>query len=168
MKTIRISTLVALIVLCSLATLAQSKDPKIIIQGVSGSGLRAFSQCPPEGCTQVGVNFGFTVNHNGSPPLFFNNASGLNWISLTLTESGVAAANVSCAQTLFLSCTVTGQEDGSVKIVMSGIRGPNPRQGILAGANFSIEFACVSGSCWPRGLSFSAQAGTGERSDFRP
>ena len=162
MKTIRISTLVALVVLCSLATLAQSKDPKIIIQGVSGSGLRAFSQCPPAGCTQVGVNFDFTVNHNGSPPLFFNNASGLNWISLTLTESGVAAANVSCAQTFYLSCTVTGQEDGSVKIVMSGIRGFNPRQGIPAGANFSIEFACVSGSCWPRGLSFSAQAGTGD------
>src|ERR1700681_4193299 len=162
MKTIRTFTQVALFVLCSLATLAQSKDPKIIIQGVSGSGLRAFSQCPPEGCTQVGVTFGFTVNHNGNPPLFFNNASGLNWISLTLTESGVAAADVSCAQTLFLSCTVTAQEDGSAKIVMSGIRGPNLRKGILAGADFPIGFGCVKGSCWPRGLSFTAQAGTGD------
>jgi hypothetical protein len=161
MKTIRTFTLVALVVLCSLATLAQSKDPKIIIQGVSGGGLRPFSQCPLEGCTPVGVDFGFTENHNGNPPLFFNNASGQNWVSLTLTESGVAATDVSCAQTLFLSCTVTGQEDGSVQIVMSGIRGRNPRKGILAGANFSIGFICVRGSCWPRGVSFTAHAGTG-------
>jgi hypothetical protein len=159
MKTIRTFTLVALVALSSLATLAQSKDPKIIIHGVSGGALMAF--CPPQGCTRVGVDFGFTVNHNGGTPLFFNNASGQNWVSLTLTETGVAAADVSCVQTLFLSCTVTGQEDGSVQIVMSGIRGLNPRNGILAGANFSIGFGCVNGNCWPRGLSFSAHAGTG-------
>ena len=162
MKTIRTFTLVALVVLCSLATLAQSKDPKIIIHGVNGGGLIAFSQCPPNGCTQVGVNFGFIVNHNGGSPLLFNNASGQNWFSLTLTESGVAAADVSCVQTLFLSCTVTGQEDGSVQIVMSGTKGLNPLKGILAGANFSIGFGCVKGNCWPRGLSFSAHAGTGD------
>ena len=161
MKTIRTLSLVAL-VLCSLATFAQRKDPKIIIRGVNGGGLIQLSQCPPEGCTPVGVDFGFTVNHNGGSPLFFNNASGQNWVSLTLTESGVAAADVSCVQSLFLSCTVTGQDNGSVQIVMSGIRGLNPRKGILAGANFSIGFLCVKGNCWPRGLSFSAHAGTGD------
>src|SRR5882672_1636957 len=36
MKTIRTFSLVALVVLCSLATLAQSRDPKIIIRGVPG------------------------------------------------------------------------------------------------------------------------------------
>ena len=162
MKTIRTFPVVALVVLCSLAALAQSKDPKIFIRGVHGGGLIAFTQCPPEeGCTPVGVDFGFTVEHNGGSPLFFNNASGQNWVSLTLTESGVAAADVSCVQTLFLSCTVTGQDNGSVQIVMSGIRGLNPRKGILAGANFSIGFFCVKGNCWPRGLTFSAHAGTG-------
>jgi hypothetical protein len=162
MKTIRTFTLVALVVLCSLATLAQSKDPKIIIRGVNGGGVGAFTGCPPEeGCTPVGVDFGFTVNNNGGTPLFFNNASGQNWISLTLTETGVPAADVTCVQTLFLNCTVTGQEGGSVQIVMSGVRGPNLRKGILAGANFSIGFICVKGNCWPRGLSFGAHAGTG-------
>jgi hypothetical protein len=161
MKTIRTFTVVTLVVLCSLATLAQSKDPKVIIRGVNGGGLIAFTQCPEEGCTPVGVDFSFTVNHNGGSPLFFNNASGQNWISLTLTETGVPAQDVSCAQSLFLSCTVTGQEDGSVQIIMSGIRGLNPRNGILSGANFSIGFVCVKGNCWPRGLSFIAHAGTG-------
>jgi hypothetical protein len=161
MKTVRTSILIALAVVCSLAALAQSKDPKVIIHGVGGGGLRPFTQCPPEGCTPVGVTFGFTVNHNGGSPLFFNNASGQNWFSLTLTETGVPAQDVSCAQSLFLSCTVTGQEDGSVQIVLSGIRGANPRNGIPAGANFSIGFGCVNGNCWPRGLSFGAQAGTG-------
>jgi hypothetical protein len=161
MKTMRTFSVVTLVVLCSLAALAQSKDPKIIIRGVNGGGLIPLSQCPPEGCTPVGVDFSFTVDHNGGSPLFFNNASGQNWVALTLTESGVAAADVSCVQTLFLSCTVTGQDNGSVQIVMSGIRGLNPRKGILSGANFSIGFLCVKGNCWPRGLSFSAHAGTG-------
>ena len=161
MKTIRTLSLVALIVLCSLATFAQRKDPKIIIRGVPGGGAVApFSHCPPEGCTPVGVDFTFTVTHNGGLPLFFNNASEQNWVSLTLTESGVPAQDVTCVQSLFLSCAVTDQEDGSTQIVLSGIKGLNPRNGILAGANFLIGFGCVNGSCWPRGLSFSAHAGT--------
>jgi hypothetical protein len=59
-----------------------------------------------------------------------------------------------------MMCTVTTQEDNSVQIVLSGLRGLNPRNGILAGANFSIGFGCVQGNCWPRGLSFTAHAGT--------
>jgi len=47
-------------------------------------------------------------------PLMFNNASGQDWTSLTLTETGVPAEQVTCVQTVFLSCTVTGREDGSI------------------------------------------------------
>ena len=156
----RTPALTALIVLCSVLALARNNDPKIIIHGTSGGGAPT-NVCPPGGCTQVGVNFSFNVNHNGGKPLFFNNASGQNWISLTLIETGVAAADVSCVQTVFLSCTVTALENGSTQIVLSGIKGLNLRNGILAGANFSIGFNCVQRSCWPRGLNFSAQAGTG-------
>ena len=165
MKTIRTFSLVALVLLCSLATFAQRKDPKIIIRGVTGGGAPTpVLSCPPEqGCTPVGVDFTFTVNHNGGAPLFFNNASGQNWVSLTLTESGVPAQDVTCAQNLYLSCAVNAQEDGSVQIVLSGIRGLNPRNGILAGANFAIGFGCVNRNCWPRGLSFSAHASTGDQ-----
>jgi uncharacterized membrane protein len=168
MKTIRSVTLAALVVLCSLMAFAQHKDPKIIIHGVGGGGAPTkLAICPRDGCTPVGLSFSFTVNHNGGRPLFFNNASGQNWISLTLTETGVPAEEVSCVQTLFLTCTVTAQEDGSVQIVLAGIRGLNPRNGIPADANFSIGFGCVNGSCWPRGLSFQAQAGTAFRTvDF--
>jgi hypothetical protein len=52
-------------------------------------------------------------------------------------------------------------KDGSVKIILSGIKdGQNPRQGILKGQSFSISFACVQGNCWPGGLSVGAHAGT--------
>jgi uncharacterized membrane protein len=160
MITTRTLTLTVLVVLCSLVALAQTNDPKIIIHGVGGGGAPTTVQCPPNGCLPVGVNFSFSVNHNGGRPLFFNNASGQDWISLTLVETGVAAADVTCVQTLYLSCTVTALENGSTQIVLSGVRGLNPRNGILAGSNFSIGFGCVQGHCWPRGLSFTAQAGT--------
>jgi hypothetical protein len=162
MKTSRILALVGLVLLCSLMAPAQTKDPKIIIHQVQGGALSPLMRvCPEEGCTPVGVSFNFNVPAKGSHgPLFFKNASGQNWISLTLTETGVPASEVSCAQTLFLSCSVSEQEDGSVQIVLSGIRGLNPRNGIPANSNFSIGFGCVLGQCWPHGLSFFAQAGT--------
>ena len=161
MKTIRLFTLIALVVLCSLATFAQVKDPKIIIHGTSGGGAPTMlRQCPRTGCTPVGVNFSFTIGHNGGPPLGFHNDSGQDWTALTLTETGVPAQDVSCAQTLYLTCTVTAQQDGSTQIVLAGIKGLNPRNGILAGADFTIGFACVNRSCWPRGLNFTGQATT--------
>jgi hypothetical protein len=168
MKTFRSLSLSALVVLCSLATLAQTKDPKIIIHNITGgTAPTRLSGCGIEGCTQVGVNFSFSVNHNGGRPLTFNNASGQDWISLTLTETGVPAEQVTCVQTVFLGCTVTGREDGSVQIVLSGVAGLNPRVGIPAGTNFSIGFGCVNHVCWPRGLNFQAQAGTAFRTiDF--
>ena len=159
MKTNRILAVVVLVALCSLSSLAQgTKDPKIIIHGAQGGASPTPGHCPDGGCNPVGVDFEFSIPARG--PLFFNNASEQDWISLTLIETGVAAENVSCAQNLFLTCTVTTQDDESVRIVLSGVRGPNPRHGILAGANFSIGFACVQGNCWPRGLSFTAHAGT--------
>jgi hypothetical protein len=162
MKTNRILAVFVLVVLCSLSSLAQgTKDPKIIIHAVQGGGASPTpGHCPEGGCTPVGVDFEFSIPQKG--PLFFNNASEQDWISLTLIETGVAAENVSCAQNLFLSCSVIPRDDGSVQIVLSGIRGLNPRNGILAGANFSIGFACVQGNCWPRGLSFTAHAGTSD------
>jgi len=160
MKACRILAVAVLVVLCALSSMAQGKkDPKIIIHGVQGGGLSPLlRRCPDQGCVPVGTDFEFSIPQRG--PLFFNNASEQNWTSLTLTETGVAAENVSCAQSLFLTCTVTTQDDESVQIVLSGIRGLNPRNGILANGNFSIGFGCVLGNCWPRGLSFTAHAGT--------
>jgi probable HAF family extracellular repeat protein len=163
MKTTRSLTVAILAILCSLTALAQKKDPKIIIRGVGGGGAPTLATCPPDGCPPVGVDFTFTVNHNGGVPLLFNNASGQNWTALTLTETGVPADQVTCVQTLYLSCAVNQQENGSVQIVLSGLKGLNLRNGILAGANFSIGFNCVLKSCWPKGLSFGAHADTAFR-----
>lgn len=161
MRVSRVLAVAALVLLCSLSVLAQNKDPKIIIRGTQGGGAsRIPGRCPVEECTPVGTDFTFSIPQKG--PLFFNNASGLDWISLTLTESGVPAESVTCVQSLFLSCIVVTNDDESVSIILSQNPGLNPRRGIPAGSNFVIGFACVQGNCWPRGLSFSAHAGTAD------
>jgi len=160
MKISQICACALLLVVGSVMAFADGiKDPKVIIQGVNGGGSPL--NCPPQGCQNVGVNFTFNVPKGGSGKLFFTNASGKNWKSLTLIENGVAANAISCAQTLFLSCSTKTLKDGSVEILLSGIKGgQNPRKGILAGQSFSIDFACVQGNCWPGGLGFTGHAGT--------
>jgi hypothetical protein len=165
MKISRICVLVMLVVVGSALAFGDSvNDPKIIIRGVSGNGPTPLLHCPPKGCTPVvGLNFSFSVPNNkiGTGTLFFTNASGKNWTSLTLIENGkVPAADISCnGQNLFLSCTTKTLKDGSVAIVLSGVKGANnPQVGILNGQNFSIRFQCVGTSCWPGGLEFTAHA----------
>jgi hypothetical protein len=157
MKISRLCLLVVLALLCTGLAFADGiKDPKIIIRGVQG-GARS---CPPGGCTNVGMNFSFTVPEKGHGVLFFTNASGKNWTSLKLIEKGVPAAAISCSQSLFLSCSIRTLEDGSVEILLAGVKGQNPRPGIGNGQSFSINLACVKKDCWPGGLQFTAHAGT--------
>jgi hypothetical protein len=161
MKTSPICVLVLLVVVASAMAFGDSvTDPRIIIHGVSGSAPTPL--CPAQGCTNVGLNFSFGVPNNktGSGQLFFTNASGKNWTSLTLIENGtVPASAIHCVQSLFLSCTTQTLANGSVAIVMSGLKGNNPRNGILAGQSFSIQFACINKTdCWPGGLDFTAHA----------
>ena len=133
-------------------------DPKIVIHGVNG-GNGPLEHCPPAGCVDVGMNFTFNTPRTGSGQLFFTNASGKNWTSLTLTESGVPAADISCVQTLFLNCSTKTLQNGSVEILLSGVKGgTNPRIGILNGQSFAIQFSCVNNSCWPGGIPFTGQA----------
>ena len=159
MKVSRICVLVLLVVVGSAVAFGDSfKDPKIIIHGVTGS---APVHCPPEGCTKVGMNFSFSVPPTGTGTLFFTNASGQNWTSLTLIEHGhqVLAGDILCQTSLFLSCVATNLKNGNVAIVLSGVKGQsNPLNGILNGQSFSIKFACVGKSCWPGGLDFTAHA----------
>lgn len=160
MKTSRVSLLVVLALLCTGLAFADGiNDPKIIIRGVQGGGAAGFAHCPPSGCTNVGMNFTFSTPENGKGTLFFTNASGKNWTSLKLIEKGVPAEAISCAQSLFLSCTTKTLEDGSVEILLAGVKGNNSRNGIPNGASFSINFACVNKDCWPGGLTFSGHAG---------
>jgi hypothetical protein len=161
MKIPQICAMVLLLVFGSMMAFADGiNDPKIVIHGVNGGNIP--DTCGRHGCQGVGLNFSFVTPKGGSGTLFFTNESGKNWTSLTLIENGVPATDISCKQTLFLSCTTKTEKNGSVEILLSGVRAKgslNPETGILNGQSFSIGFACVGQSCWPGGLSFTAHAG---------
>ena len=159
MKISQICALVLLVVVGSAVAFADGvHDPKVIVHGAAGGGNSA---CGKHNCQDVGINFSFTIPKSGSGVLYFTNTSGKNWTSLALIESGVPAADVSCKQTFFLSCTTKTLKNGSVEILMSGVRGgQNPRNGIMNGQSFTIQFACVDKNCWPGGIPVSGHAGT--------
>jgi hypothetical protein len=158
MKISRICALALIVVAASAMAFADGiNDPKIIVHGVNGSGN---TMCGKHQCQDVGINFTATVPKSGSGVLYFTNVSGKNWTSLTLVETGVPAADISCVQTFFLSCTTKTEKNGSVEIIMSGVRGGlNPRKGIGNGQSFSMQFEC-NGGCWPGGLQIGGHAGT--------
>jgi len=162
MKISQICAVVMLLAVGSVLAFADGiHDPKIVIHGVNG-GNGPQQSCPPAGCRDVGLDFTFTTPpKTGSGTLFFTNASGKNWTSLTLVETGVPAVDISCVQTLFLNCSTKTLNNGSVEIVLSGVKhGVNPQNGILSGQSFSINFQCVGNDCWPAGLAFTAHATT--------
>jgi len=156
-----------LLVLGSVLAFADGiNDPVIIIHGVS-SALSDSSGCP--GTCITGLTFSFTSPKSGAGVLpFFTNGSGKTWTSLALIETGpnqVLPNAITCRQTFFTSCTAfiltSGKDKGDVEILMKGLKGLNPRQGILPGQSFVIAFARTDGVGWPKGgVPFSAQAGT--------
>jgi hypothetical protein len=160
MKISQICAVTLLLVVGSVMAFADGiNDPRIVIHGVNGGNSP--THCPPQGCTNVGLNFKFGVPAGGTGTLFFTNTSGVNWTSLTLIEKGhmVPAAAIKCNSNLFMSCTATDLKNGNVAIVLAGVKGGfNPRNGILNGQSFSISFSCVGKSCWPGGLDFGGHA----------
>lgn len=148
---LRVLLLVGIVALCASAAMADSVlDPTIVIRDPA---------CPSGGCVPVGQNFQFGVPNSGFGTLFFTNASGVNWFSLKLTESGVAANAITCITTAFANCSVS-TINGITTILVSGVNGNFP--GIAKGENFSIVFQCNDGNCWPGGLDFTAVANTPE------
>jgi hypothetical protein len=160
MKISQICAMALLLAVGSVMAFADGvNDPKIIIHGQNGGN--GPDHCPPAGCTGVGINFSFVIPKGGSGTLFFTNQSGKNWTSLALIETGEPAADISCVQTLFVNCSTKTLKNGSVEILLSGVRhNLNPRNGILNGGSFSITFDCAGG-CWVNGGStVMAHAGT--------
>src|ERR1700689_1832143 len=149
MKIFQMCAFVLMLVFASAMAFANRIDyPKVILHGAGGGSVQG--PCP--NCQGVGQNFNFSIPASGSGTLYFTNESGKNWTSLTLVETGVPAADISCAQSLFLTCTTKTEKNGSVEILLSGVRnGLNPRNGIQAGQSFDIGFACVNQSCWTNG-----------------
>jgi hypothetical protein len=160
MKLSQICALVLLLVVGSAVAFADGvDDPKVIIQGITqGGGGELENPCGDHVCQGVGFNFSFNIPKSGSGFLYFTNDSGKNWISLALFETGVPANDVECEQTFFTSCKTKTLKDGQVEILLSGLRGDNPRTGIHNGQSFEIGFACVDKGCWPGGLHVTAHA----------
>lgn len=161
MKISQICALALLLAVGSVMAFADGiNDPKIIIKGAAGGDL-VKGHCGQ--CVDVGLNFKFTVPESGSGTLFFTNTSGANWTSLTLVEKGVPAVDIKCSSSLFSSCTTETLKNGSVEILLSGVKGGAlwKDHGIPNGASFAIDFACVSKSCWPGGMTFGGHANGG-------
>src|SRR5258708_6082215 len=133
---------------CAVAAHASGIDPTVIIRDPLG--------CPVNACTPItGLTFSFQVPSAGFGTLHFLNSSGVTWTSLILTETGVAAANVTCSADVF-SCSILAFGQNGAKIVLTATGGAFT--GIPNGNSFEVILGCVNGTCWPGGLQFDAVA----------
>ena len=110
-------------------------------------------------CTAVNaLTFTFAVS-GGSPggTLHFTNLSGVSWHNLTLSENGIAAADLTCTSNIF-SCSVMPEGTNGARIVLT-VEGN--LIGVPAGQSFELGFGCKSGGClaWPS-TEFTADANT--------
>lgn len=149
MKTsIKAALFAAILAVCAISASASPIDPGIIVRDPKG--------CPSGGCTVItGLTFNFSVPQAGFGLLHFLNSSGVTWTSLTLTELGVPAIDVTCTSDAF-SCSVVAFGTGA-KIVLTAT---GEFKGIPNGNSFEIILGCVNGDCphWPGGLEFTAVA----------
>lgn len=143
---LKICLLVLVVALVSAAASASPLDPKIIIRDPIG--------CPSNACTPVGLSFSFNVPQGGFGLLHFINASGVTMNSLILTETGVAASNISCAADTF-SCAVVAFGQNGAKLLLTAL---GPTGGIPNGNSFEVLLSCVNSTCWPSNLQFNATA----------
>jgi hypothetical protein len=135
---------------CTVAANASGIDPSVIIRDPVG--------CPTNNCVPVtGLTFSFQVPSAGFGVLHFLNSSGVTWTSLILTETGVAAANVTCSSDVF-SCGISAFGQNGAKMVLLATGGA--LSGIPNGNSFEIVLGCVNSICWPGGLQFDATANT--------
>jgi PEP-CTERM motif len=133
---------------CAAAAHANSiNDPRIIVRDPVG--------CPSNACvTLTGLTFNFQVPSSGFGNLHFLNSTGVTFTSLIFTETGVAAANISCAADVF-SCAVVAFGQNGAKIVLTATGGFT---GIPNGNSFEILLSCVNSNCWPGGMNIDAAA----------
>ena len=120
---------------CAAAAHAGSiTDPLIVIRDPVG--------CPSHACVSVtGFTFSFTVPSKGFGTLNFLNASGTTWKSLILTETGVAAANITCSAPGVFSCAAIA---GPPSPASPGVPVPATVVIVPSGVTFRIRSFSVS------------------------
>ena len=107
-------------------------------------------------CTAVtALTFTVALSTAPHPTQHFTNMSGVAWTSLTFTETGVAASNITCSSNLF-NCSVMPNGANGARIVLTAF---GTLIGVPAGQSFELGFGCKSGGCaaWPT-LNFTADA----------
>jgi len=107
-------------------------------------------------CTTVNaLTFTFALSVGSQGTMHFTNLSGVSWHSLTLSESGIAAANITCTSNIF-SCSVMPEGTNGARIVLTVL---GNLIGVPAGQSFELGFGCKSGGClaWPS-TDFTADA----------
>lgn len=105
-------------------------------------------------CTAVNtLTFTFAVS-GSQRTMHFTNLSGVSWHNLTLSETGIAAAEITCTSNIF-SCSVMPEGNGA-RIVLTVL---GNLIGVPAGQSFELGFGCKSGGClaWPS-TEFTADA----------
>jgi len=109
-------------------------------------------------CTAVNaMNFTFAISAGSPGTMHFTNLSGVSWHNLTLTETGIAAADINCTSNIF-SCSVMPEGANGARIVLTVL---GNLIGVPAGQSFELGFGCKSGGClaWPS-TDFTADANT--------
>lgn len=107
-------------------------------------------------CTAVSaLTFTFAVSAGLPGTLHFTNLSGVSWHNLTLTEAGIAAADITCTSNIF-NCSVMPDGANGARIVLTVV---GNLIGVPAGQSFELGFGCKSGGCmaWPS-TEFTADA----------
>ena len=107
-------------------------------------------------CTAVtALTFSLALSTARYGAQHFTNKTGVAWTSLTLSETGVAASNITCSSNIF-SCSVMPEGTNGARIVLTAF---GTLIGVPAGQSFELGFGCKGGACaaWPS-LNFTADA----------
>ena len=149
MKSVRTVLLMLFVFSCALAAVANSApDPVIKVKDPLCT-----SRCGDIQSTK----FQFSTPASGSGTLAFTNASGVDWTSLRLVESGVLADSITCITDIFATCKISDVNGHTVILLRTG----GNFTGILNHSVFTITFGCQQG-CWPGNLPFTATANVPE------
>jgi hypothetical protein len=126
-----------------------TSDTPLVVNKATGCGS-SYS------CTALtALTFTVALSTAPQPTQHFTNMTGVAWTGLTLTETGVAASDITCSSNLF-SCSVMADGTNGARIVLNAF---GTLIGVPAGQSFELGFGCKSGGCaaWPS-VTFTANA----------
>jgi hypothetical protein len=168
-----------LVLMLALATIpamarASSVDFSPAFEEVRGVNFLGLAPATPTGAP-IGVNdalhcgslysctplnslaFTFSISAGTDIVLHFTNMTSVTWHGLTLTETGLPAADINCTSNIF-ACSVMPMGTNGARIVLTVF---GTMIGVPPGQSFELGFGCKAGGCtaWPS-LEFTADANT--------